>query len=175
MLICLQSLLCGASVGESTFTCLYAHSPVLVDMKARLFPEEEDLAERMEKLMTIDDQQPKGTPAQIAVFASALALVETTEVLRGIIQNADIYEEEDFVSNTYQIPFFSESHGYVDSLQVLEKALEATTKAEEPKSCLMKALRMILGFQFGFLSIITSMVRRNVLPPNSERMIYSVV
>ena len=158
ILVRLQSLLGGASVGESTFTCLYAHSPVLRDMRDRLFPDpDRSLSQRMERLMTAKELPPEGTPAQIVVFASALALVETTEIVRSIIQNADIYEEEDFVANTNDIPFYTEGKD-VNSLRVLEMALDATKQIPESEADLAEAIGMMLGFQSGFLATISSMV-----------------
>jgi hypothetical protein len=155
ILVRLQSLLSGASVGESTFTCLYAHSPVLLDMEARLFLDSDCVSTMMERLMS--DKKPNGTPAQLLVFASSLSLVETTEVVRGIIQNADIYEEEDFVASTNLIPFHTENNS-VDTQRVLELALKSIDTIENERSEIVRALELILSFQSGFLSVISSMV-----------------
>lgn len=157
ILVRMQSLLSGASVGESTFTCLYAHSPVLADMELRLFPN--SLSKRLDRLM-VEYHKPEGTTAQMMVFAFTLALVETTQVVRGIIQNADIYEEEDFVASTNQIPFWTEHHE-VDTLQVLEVAVSIaeTSLLADERPEVMHALQCILRFQLGFLTVISVMVR----------------
>ena len=157
ILVRLQSLLGGASVGESTFTCLYAHHLVLADMQERLFPadSEGDVSTQMRRLMALE--QPQGTAAQLFLFAAALALVECTEVVRGVIINADIYEEEDFVANTNQIPFFTENEKSLDTFKVLELALK--TVDEMPKDDSVEGLQAILHFMFGFLTVASSMVR----------------
>jgi hypothetical protein len=149
-----QSLLCGSSLGESTFTCLYAHTAVLADMKSRLFPgKEETLVERFEGLM----KDSPGTPAQYVLFTVALALVEITEVTRGIILNGDIYEEEDFVTNTHGITLFTEEEK-VNSATLLESAMETTRELEGQDTDEIKIILLILGFQFGYLSCCAKLV-----------------
>lgn len=148
MLVRQQSLLSGASVGESTFTCLYAHMAVLIDMKARLFPSSGDsLVEAFEALST----ETPGTPAQYILFALAVTLVETTEVMRGIILNGDIYEEEDFLSNTHGIPLFAERE-QTNSAQLLGSALKTASELPGQHRDEIKILLLVLGFQFGFMS-----------------------
>jgi hypothetical protein len=116
----LAALLNGASVGESTFTCLYAHQAVLLDMKERLQVDDHaSLADTMQALSMESTREgvSETSAAQYVVFAAAYALVETTDIFRGIVNNADVYEEEDFASNTYGIPFVNTtntpSRGYI--------------------------------------------------------------
>jgi hypothetical protein len=176
ILVRLQSFLSGASVGESIFTCLYAHSPVLVDMRARLFPDDETtsaavemvdnripaaaLVDKMDQLQIRKGQQYKGSFAQIVVFASALALVETALAVRDVIQNADIYEEEDFVSTNY-IPFYTEAAD-MDSLRAdwaLSMVLDEILTAE---SVLEQAIAMMIGFQRDLSTVLATMVSRSL-------------
>jgi hypothetical protein len=152
-----QSLLSGASLGESTFTCLYAHTAVLADMKSRLFPDKEGtLVERFDGLMK-DSPGTPGTPAQYVLFTVALALVEITEVTRGIILNGDIYEEEDFVTNTHGITLFTEEE-LVNSATLLESAMKTTSELEGQDTDEIKIILLILGFQFGYLSCCAKLV-----------------
>lgn len=168
ILVRLQSLLTGSSVGESTFTCLYAHSAVLADMTTRLCKDKRgfttSLLERMEGLCL---QGSSGTTAQWSVFACALALVEITESVRNIILNADIYEEEDFAANTHNIPFFTTQHtttnkneksdGRLNTLDVLRLALQRFD--DLPLSDDKAILQLVLGFQLDFLPICSSLAR----------------
>jgi hypothetical protein len=151
-----QSLLSGASVGESTFTCLYAHNAVLADMKSRLFPSSVVGASLIEKFEALKTGTP-GTPAQYILFIVALTLVETTEVVRGIIMNGDVYEEEDFVANTHSIPMFTERE-QANSLRLLESAMKTTCELDGQDTDEIKILLSILGFQFAFLSCYAKLV-----------------
>jgi hypothetical protein len=167
-----QSLLSGASLGESTFTCLYAHNTILADMRSRLFPGKEagTLVERFEGLGLTKDSP--GTPAQYVLFTVALALVEITEVTRGIILNGDIYEEEDFVTNTHGITLFTETEE-VNSATLLESAMKTTSELEGQDTDEIKIILLILGFQFGYLSNCAKLVSTDYLghgPGNSVSM-----
>lgn len=114
-LVRLESMLGGSSVVESIYTCLYAHSSVIEDMKARLDMNALGLSpkETMQRLLqtsatsTSDAPPPRGTLAQHLVYASTLAMVEITEIMRSIILHGDIYEEEDFCANTYNVSIYS--------------------------------------------------------------------
>jgi hypothetical protein len=206
----MQSLLSGASVGESTFTCLYAHSSVLADMKSRLVPEVDedviskqlqdlcigvagapatDQVEERASVVAAAAAAAEGTtaaatatapkqadaastpvPAQWAVFASVLALVETTECVRGVVLNADIYEEEDFAANTHGIPFYTEEV-ILDTRSILKQALK-TLQAEESQE--KNIVRSVLTFQLHFLSVCGTLaklsgggVRKTVLAAQS--------
>jgi len=65
--------------------------------------------------------------------------------------NADIYEEEDFVQNTYNIPMYTEQVE-VNALRVIELALKTTTSAKEMHSVEGDVILLVLGIEFGFLS-----------------------
>lgn len=143
-LIRLESLLGGSSVVESTFTCLYTHQPVLADMKARLQP---------------DSKEQNGTMAQRVVYAATLMLLELTDVLRSIILNADIYEEEDFSVSTYSIAVYDdrdEDTAVVAVTDALE--LMKTLESEEQDNDDVRVITLILGFQLDFLTVCKSMV-----------------
>ena len=86
ILVRLQSLLSGASVAESTFTCLYAHAAALTDMKSRLFPD--SLEGEFGDLM----KDPIKKAAQLAVYAATLALVDMTEVFRDTVRKSFGFE-----------------------------------------------------------------------------------
>jgi len=90
VLVRLQSLFSGASVAESTFTCLYAHAAVLADMKTRLFPD--SLEGEFGGLM----KDPLQKAAKLAVYAATLALVDITEVFRDTVRK--LFVSEDFIS-----------------------------------------------------------------------------
>lgn len=170
ILVRLESLLNGASVGESTFTCLYTHAPVLADMRARLFPDDDNdspqgLAERMEKMLSLDKSSPTsfaGTPAQLTVFTCSLALVEASDMIRGIILSADIYEEEDFVSSTNDISSYAEHCDDIDILQTLKVALRATESAAESQPLVVQVIQEVLCFFSVFLSSCSNLVRRSM-------------
>ena len=53
------------------------------------------------------EEESRLLPAlQWSVFACTYAMLDLTEMIREIIFNADIYEEEDFVVPTHNIPFY---------------------------------------------------------------------
>jgi hypothetical protein len=106
----LESMLNGASVAESIYTCLYAHSSVLEDMKSRM-------------------QQGYSTVAQRAVYALALALVAVSKIVHEIVIRADIYEEEDFSVNTYGFDFF-DGILKVESYKNMEHGLKCVSGVE---------------------------------------------
>ena len=77
--------------------------------------------EELIQQITIDDHPSNNTAAttstvtnftsqllalQWSVFAATYAMVDLTDMIREIILNADIYEEEDFVVPTHDIPFY---------------------------------------------------------------------
>jgi hypothetical protein len=122
-----QAFLLGSSVGESIFTCLYAHSNVLADMHVRLTKQinttttttpsslTTTLHESIQNKLTLHDSDtPLSTisqhnVAQWCVFACTYAMVDLIESVREIILNADIYEEEDFAINTQNLLFYPSS------------------------------------------------------------------
>ena len=74
----LESLLQGASVVESTYTCLYAHKAVLTDMKERL------LTQQFGNL-TVSESPHDASVAQFLVYTTTLAMVEISDVVRSIV------------------------------------------------------------------------------------------
>jgi len=142
----LESLLSGASVAESTYTCLYAHNAVLRDMKARVVgggggsssssgssssrtttttTKEETNSNVTERLGGIDlaSRNNNDDLPQFLVYAQTLALVEISDVVRSIVLHADIYEEEDFSVNTFGLQFFPDADG-PETMKTLEQALD---------------------------------------------------
>jgi hypothetical protein len=158
-LIRLESLLSGVSVVESTYTCLYAHRPVVADMKARLQLPIESLTEQIQAIMMKPKQ--RGTIAQNVVYAATLMLLELTDVSRSIILNADIYEEEDFTVSTYNIPVFDD-RDEVQVIKVVGGVLGMVAALDGQESEEVQAITLILGFQLDFLTVCTSMVSSRV-------------
>lgn len=155
ILIRVQSLFTGASVAESAFTCLYAHSPVLGDMMVKLFPE--SIEDRMSSL---DIKVTKDLP-KIALFASVLSMVNLTDLFRGIVFNADIYEEEDFVSNTNDIPIFTEGKD-IDAREYVNFALKALQSSDDGGSY-VQLIRSTLSVHFALMSVLQTLVRNECL------------
>ncbi|KAL7578200.1 hypothetical protein ACA910_012629 [Epithemia clementina (nom. ined.)] len=143
-LIRIQALFSGASVGESVFTCLYAHKPILCEMEEYFSDSvssslsHDHVAPLLSSMGNLNTADKNGTIldaegfwskgcadarfcAQLAVFAATCAMVEITELFRSIVINADIYEEEDFVSNTHDMPFF-----LIDDKAILRQCLDKT-------------------------------------------------
>jgi hypothetical protein len=134
----LESMLSGASVAESIYSCLYAHNAVLADMKS---------------LLQINDKQGS-SPAQHAVYATSLAMVAISKVVREIVLNADIYEEEDFSAQTYDLEFF-DGVTFDETVEVIEYGMECAGNAEGDDA---RTIRLILGFELDFLKACVSMV-----------------
>jgi Mak10 subunit, NatC N(alpha)-terminal acetyltransferase len=220
ILVRLQALVSGSAVGESTFTCLYAHASVLADMKQRLLvpqkndevlgkstnarsdqrvddakingqedPSAETTLEYRIRTLRIDsntadldqtcppqDSVTMGSigngdgevvsttlAAQWCIFTCALALVELTDAIRSIVVNADIYEEEDFVVATHNIPIYnntlptsSKNHKFATTA-LIQTALQ---HLESVPSCdYSTALRLVLGYQADLLSVCSTMGR----------------
>ena len=171
-LVRLESMLGGASVVESIYTCLYAHSAVLEDMKERLDPPTVTLTEKFENLLKSttsssnkqqvqQQQQPaRGTLAQHVVFSTSLALVEITEIMRSIVLHGDIYEEEDFCANTYCVPIYSnkESGSTMSELMYTSRlAEEMQLQKKDAKEG--QAVLHILGFLTDLLTVSSNVVR----------------
>lgn len=152
-LIRLESFVGGASVVDSTFTCLYAHKAVVQDMKQRLEPA--SLTEQMQAIMK---PNAKGTTAQRVVYVSILLLLELSDVILGIILNADIYEEEDFSVGTYGIDVFNDR----DEKSVINQTrsvLEAISALENHEDDEVQAIGLILGFQLDLLLACSSLAK----------------
>jgi hypothetical protein len=154
-LVRLESLLNGASVVESIYTSLYAHKAVMEDMKNRL--EVTTLTEQMQAIMRTTAQ--RGTTPQHVVYASTLMLIELTDLLRGIILNADIFEEEDFTVSAYNIAIFQDR----DELTVMkvghtvsEMVIQMQSSRSSPES---QIVILILDFQLEFINLATSLAR----------------
>jgi len=161
IIVRLQSLLSGSSVGESIFTCLFAHSAVLADMETRLIPEtlcndENNLEQSFEGLKLNKD--PTITAAQWSVFAVTLGLTEMAEAFQMICRNADIYEEEDFSSNTHNLSFYSSINS--DAPQILKTALKFLQRL--PVSNETALLQNFLGFQMDFMVMCSSLSKLTV-------------
>uniref|UniRef100_A0A6U9WSR9 Uncharacterized protein n=1 Tax=Pseudo-nitzschia australis TaxID=44445 RepID=A0A6U9WSR9_9STRA len=152
----------GSSIVESTYTCLYAHKSVMQDMKDNLEPT--SLTEQMQVMMKATS---KGTLPQHIVYSSTLMLIQITELCRGVILNADIYEEEDFTVSTYNIKVFEDRDGasVVNTgrrvLGMIQKeslsSLEGQDDRADRDADALKAANLILGFQVDFIDAITSM------------------
>lgn len=148
----LESLMGGASVVESTFTCLYAHAPVVKDMKERLEPSPMASADN-----AIDYSAP-GTLAQWVVYASVLILLELTEVIRGIILNADIFEEEDFTVNSYGIVMFQDRDEHT-ATNAVKHALKQLADDMDKDSDEAQAISIIFAYEMDLLAVCVSMAR----------------
>lgn len=158
-LVRLESMLGGSAVVESTYTCLYAHCAVMEDMKSRLDPPSETLTEKFEKLLNSSSiQTPRGTPPQHVVYATSLALIEITEIMRSIILHGDIYEEEDFSANTYNITVFSDRERG-STLSELTYALRLVEEVEEQDSEEVQCVVLLLEFLLDLLNVMTNVVR----------------
>ena len=150
-LVRLDSLLSGASLVESIYTCLFAHAPVITEMKARL----------------VSLSKPEGadgdeSPAQCVVYASVILMLELSEVFRSIILNADIYEEEDFTVNTYNIQTF-DYHDDNSITQITKKVINKLktgmkSSSDHPNDEIQICVH-ILEYQLDLLDSCTSLVR----------------
>ena len=150
----LESLLSGASVVESTYTCLYAHKSVVTDMKAKLDQSLSDnlLGQMQRMLVGNGEPSPRSLPQHV-LFASILLLLDLTDLIRNIILSADIFEEEDFTVSTYNIPVF-EDRGEQASMNAAKIALEGLSSAMgDQDSDIIQATRFMLEFQVEFLNV----------------------
>jgi hypothetical protein len=157
ILVRLQALLSGSSVEESTFTCLYAHMNVMLDARMMLVPE--SLEEQFKGLL---NDKPREQVAQFVVFAMSLALVDITEIFRGIVQNADIYEEEDFVSSISDLRLFTEVEE-MNTFRVLEEGLKLVGSLPGQDLCEVQIVQLTLGCLLGILSQCSKLVSDCVL------------
>jgi hypothetical protein len=168
----LESMLGGSSVAESTFTSLYAHDGVLRDMAKQLgWQSQNDKQNGLHGLTTakddigIDKLGYLGTPQQHAVLACTVALVKVSEVVRMVVQHADIYEEEDFSVGAHGFefsPWIKESE-VIGLLQSTLKILQmnntngdaATRKSTDDD---IDLLILIIGSQLDLFRACTSLV-----------------
>ena len=182
-LVRLESMLGGSSVVESIYTCLYAHSSVIEDMKTRLDMNASGLSpkETMQMLLqtttttssSTSDSQPRGTLAQHIVYASTLAMVEITEIMRSIILHGDIYEEEDFCANTYNVAIFSNREKgstmseLTYALKLAEELSPATNGKDSTSVDEALAAKDILKFLIELLGISATVVSKHCLDLSS--------
>lgn len=154
-LVRLESFLTeGSSIVESTYTSLYAHIGVMQDMRDRLEPT--SLTEHMQAMMSSSSNPTKGTLAQHIVYSSTLMMIQLTELVRGVILNADIYEEEDFTVSTYSIKIYNDRDD-ASVVKVGRTVLEMIEKETEQSSSALKSSKLILEFQLDFINVITSL------------------
>jgi Mak10 subunit, NatC N(alpha)-terminal acetyltransferase len=147
----LESLFRGASIAESTYTCLYAHSKVMSDMKERLWTEQFDSIQ-----ISFDKSPDESRAAQFVVYACTLAMLEIGDVVRGIVVNADIYEEEDFSVNTNGLEY-SVGSGGPEAIKVIPEALHKLSYLNEDIPRYVPILCYILEFELAFLNACLSM------------------
>ncbi|VEU35220.1 unnamed protein product [Pseudo-nitzschia multistriata] len=162
----------GSSIVESTYTCLYAHSSVMADMKDRLEPL--SLTEQMQAMMIA---ATKGTLPQHIVYSSTLMIIQLTDLCRGIILNADIYEEEDFTGSTYSIQVFQDrddesvvsvGRRVIEMIQKQEESLENQDGTSSLNA--LRAANLILGFELDMIGVITSMAGLSGLDSIKEEL-----
>ena len=198
-LVRLESMLGGSSVVESIYTCLYAHASVIEDMKARLDmnmrrnnnnnnaggllstllqPATATTSSATTKTDSKEkeegeecQQQPlRGTLPQHIVYASTLAMVEITEVMRSIILHGDIYEEEDFCANTYNVAVYSNRekgstmNELTYALKLAEEELRLPSSSSSSPTTTTDderlAAKNVLNFLIELLEISSTVVRK---------------
>ena len=84
----------GSNAAETLFCCLWCHAGVIMDMAQRL-----DVWSELGNNPSDVAEEEKGgelTVAQWVLFASSLGAFRIAAGVRSIVQDADIYEEEDF-------------------------------------------------------------------------------
>jgi hypothetical protein len=178
IVIRLESLLSGASVAESTYTCLYAHNAVLRDMKSHISTttteakkEDATLTQQLKALDLVDRSNTSVTElAQFLVYAQTLALVEISDVVRSIVLHADIYEEEDFSVNTFGLQFFPDADG-PETMKTLEQALDQLNRlvdCQEDET--VSILTLAITFQLKLLQTCTSLAKLSAAPARQVTM-----
>lgn len=151
----LEALLTGASLPESTYTCIYAHNAVLSDMRKRI-DTTSTITEQLGKLMNPSDKKPKvRTTPQLVLYATTLALVEISDVVRCIVMHADIYEEEDFSVTMFGLKVFDEAQDNEASLAIRA----CLPKLDDDHSTEANILRNIMNFQLHFLQVCNTMTK----------------
>lgn len=151
----LEALLNGASLPESTYTCIYAHNAVLSDMRKRI-DTTSTITEQLGQLMNQSDKKPKErTTPQLVLYATTLALVEISDVVRSIVMHADIYEEEDFSVTMFGLKVFDEAQDNEASLAIRA----CLQKLEKDHSTEANILRHLMNFQLHFLQICNTMTK----------------
>ncbi|CAB9516473.1 Mak10 subunit, NatC N(alpha)-terminal acetyltransferase [Seminavis robusta] len=148
-LVRLESMLGGSSVVESIYTCLYAHADICQDMKDRL----------LHGGQSRNSHGSAGTAPQHVVFATSLALVEISEIMRSIVLQGDIYEEEDFCANSYNVPIYSnrEKGSTMEELSLallLVRECKGAADTDEQKTAIC-----ILNFLIDLLNLCSTVAR----------------
>lgn len=153
----LDSLLSGASVVESTYTCLYAHKSVVMDMKSRLDGSCPDTLSEQIRNMTVENSQgsPAGLPQRV-LYTIVLLLLDLTTVIRNVTLSADIFEEEDFTISTFNIPVY-EHRDEQGSIGAAKTVLDCLSSLNEKGSDTIQAIRLMLEFQVEFLNFCDTM------------------
>jgi len=159
----LESLLSGASMAESTYTCLYVHKGVLADIASQLGPDK-SLTAKLGALLVGSGTTTSSDSSvqQHVVYACSLGLVELTDAIRSIVLHADIYEEEDFSVSNYGLASYREGEER-ETVAVLERTLDMLKEVESSKHS--QALTFILSFQLNLLeacSVLAKLEARTV-------------
>mmetsp|Transcript_28600 Transcript_28600/g.42281 ORF Transcript_28600/g.42281 Transcript_28600/m.42281 type:complete len:764 (+) Transcript_28600:65-2356(+) len=162
----LESLLGGASVAESTYTCLYAHNAVLLEMK-KVINGDESLIEKLGSMRTSDlpPSSDLTTTPQLLVYAQVLGMVEISDVIRSIVLHADIYEEEDFSVSTFGLQYSSIGDG-PKTIQTLQCALQCLAEESENESTCI--LENVISFQSSFLQTCASLAKLAASPEQQQ-------
>eukprot|EP00536_Pseudo-nitzschia_multiseries_P013959 jgi/Psemu1/310418/fgenesh1_kg.636_\ len=127
------------------------------DMKARLEPS--SLTDQMQAMMRAST---KGTLPQHIVYSSTLMLIQLTELCRGVILNADIYEEEDFTVSTYNFKIFGDRDetSTLDTgrrvLEMIEMESSSNGQDDNTNTDVLNGAKLILGFQINLIDAIGS-------------------
>jgi Mak10 subunit, NatC N(alpha)-terminal acetyltransferase len=166
----LEALLSGASMPESTYTSMYAHNAVLSDMRKRL-DTTSSITEQLGQLMKPSEKKKERnepTTSQLALYATTLAMVEISDVVRSIVLHADIYEEEDFSVSMFGLQVFEESEEN-EASGVIHSCL---SMLERNVSMEANILRHVLRFQVNFLQACTAMgkLTAEIVRPTCEQV-----
>jgi Mak10 subunit, NatC N(alpha)-terminal acetyltransferase len=198
MLVRFYSSLCGSSIGESTYTCLYVHPAVRMDMEQSFFGDDEpidnvhgSIVERLRHLLmrsSLDGPTPHSGASspelvpnevrmsQLLLLTITAAFVETTLTCRGVIENGDVYEEEDYVVATSGINLLlsstrkcSDGHNLVSMEVLVPAVLEvgdamllssmSVADAHKSEATPMLWIMSILGFYHSFWNNCSLLVR----------------
>lgn len=162
----IESLLGGASVAESTYTCLYAHNSVLLEMKEAI-DSGESLMKKFGSMRTsnLTCSLTPATAPQLLVYTQVLGMVEISDVIRSIVLHADIYEEEDFSVSTFGLQFSSAGNG-PRTIEVMKVAL--LSLKEEPDNNATSIVKNIISFQSNFLQTCASLAKLAAAPGQQQ-------
>jgi hypothetical protein len=113
LLLRLVSFLDGSNVAESIFTCLYA---------------QEDI---MDQIISISAPL---SPPQTCLLALLVGILRLSDSLRSIVEQADIYEEEDFNLQTFGFTFQRQQ---ITNPQAIRLLTQAVLRINDSKSGIM--------------------------------------